>query len=355
MKIIHVIAYYGDYLGGLQNYVKELAKRQKAEGHEVKIITSNLYGFQKKVDGIKIIRCKAWFSAFRVPFTPSLPIKLLKEKCDVVHAHLPLPGMDLSVALKKLLSPKTKLILTIHNDLQINSITSRIFGWIHNKILIKIPICLSNSVITTTKSFTDDLKYKIPLKKHKVIPLGVDTNLFRDLGLKRENKILFVGRMIPEKGLHLLVDAINQVKYTIPDVKLIIAHQRVYNYNEYYNKIKKEGKGFIIEKENCKPKDLVKLYNQCKCLGIASLQESFGLIFLESLACNCPVVSFNLPGPKEALKNKVNWVPLGNVDKLADEIEKALKSKDKINSRGFVKNNFSWDKINKQILEVYEE
>src|SRR3989344_6620128 len=115
MKIVHALAYYGDYLGGIQRYVNELAKRQKAEGHEVKIITSDLYGSQKQIDGVPIIRCKSWFSAFRTAFMPSLPFKLLKEKCDVVHAHLPSPGLDLSVAFSKKFNPKTKLIVTIHN------------------------------------------------------------------------------------------------------------------------------------------------------------------------------------------------------------------------------------------------
>lgn len=355
MKIVHVLAYYGDYLGGLQNYVRELAKRQKAAGHEVKIITSNLYGSKKKIDGIEIIRCNVWFSAFRVPFMPSLLVKLLKEKCDVLHAHLPLPGLDLAVSIKKILNPKTKLILTIHNDLQINSITSKVFGWIHNNILIKFPIAFSNSVITTTKSFSDNLNYKIPSKKHNVIPLGVDIDLFKDLNLMRENNVLFIGRIIPEKGLHLLVEAVKKARNKIPNLKLVAAYQKVYDYEKYYNKIKEESKDFLIEKENCSPKELVVLYNKCKCLAVASLQESFGLIYLESLACNCPVVSFELPGPKEALKNKVKWVPLENINKLAEEIVKKVNSNKKEDNCKFIKDNFSWDRVNKKIVEVYKK
>jgi glycosyltransferase involved in cell wall biosynthesis len=355
MKIVHVLAYYGDYLGGIQNYVRELAKRQRAEGHEVKIITSDLYGKQKRIDGVNIIRCKSWFSAFRVPFMPSLPFKLLNEKCDIVHVHLPLPGLDLACSLKKSIHKDTKLIITIHNDLQINSLISKIFGWIHNKFLISIAIKKSDFVITTTKSFADSLIYKIPKNKHRIIILGVDTNLFKDLGLKREDQVLFVGRIIPEKGLHLLIESIKEVRKDLPFVKLVVAYQNVYNYNEYYNSVTKEGKDFLIEKENCQPKELVKLYNQCKCLVLPSLQESFGTVFLESLACNCPVVAFDLPGPKEAFNNRVRWISLGDVNKLAQEIKKVMIAKKIDSLNNSIKDNFSWDKINKKILEVYKE
>ena len=354
MKIIHVLAYYGNYFGGIQRYVEELAKRQKKAGHEVKIITSDLYGSQKQIDGVPIIRCKSWFSAFRVPFTPSLLIKLLNEVCDVLHVHLPLPGFDLAVSFKKWIHKKTKLIITIHNDLQIKSLTSKIFGWVHNKFLIKSPIKKSDLIITTTKSFAKNLPYKIPKEKHRIIPLGVDTKLFRDLKLKRENNLLFVGRMIPEKGLHLLVEAIKKVRKELPSVKLIVVHQKVYNYDKYYDSIKTEGKEFLIEKENCEPKDLVRIYNKCKCLVVPSLQESFGLTYLEALACNCPVVSFKLPGPKEALGNKIRWALLRDIDGLAQEIKKIIKTKKKNKFNFFIKNKFSWEKVANQHIKLYK-
>lgn len=358
MRIVHALAYYGDYLGGIQIYVRELAKRQKAEGHKVKIITSDLYGSQKKIDGIKVIRCKSWFSAFRVPFTPSLPFKLLKEDCDVLHVHLPLPWLDICSVLKKLVHKKTKLVLTIHNDLQINSVCSNIFGWVHNKFLIGNVIKKSDSIITTTKAFANSLVYKIPKEKQKIIPLGIDTKKFKPNKKIKKNQILFVGRLIPEKGLHLLMLAMKKVRKEFPNLKLIVAYQPVYNYPDYYREIKSLDDGFLVEKKDCSQKELISLYSESKCFVLPTLQESFGLVLLESMACQTPVICFNLPGPASFI-NKKNGILIerGNTTKLAEAIIKILNDTKRYqkNLRDYVKKEFNWDKINKQILGVYKK
>ena len=252
MRIVHVLGYYGNYQGGIQNYVHEITKRQKKQGHDVKIITSNIKGNQKKIDDVPIIRCKSWFSASRVPFSPSLIIKLLNEKCDVIHAHLPLPFWDLAVSLKKLIHRKTKLIVNIHNYSPRTSRLKKRLSIINDSVLIRPAISLSNSIITTTKVFADSLRYQIPKKKNFIIPLGVDLNKFSQVGKRDKNLILFVGRLIPEKGLHILIEAVKKLRKDNKKIKLLAVCSDAYDFNNYEKRIIEKSKEFdapVLEKK----------------------------------------------------------------------------------------------------------
>jgi len=358
MKIVHALAYYGEYLGGIQSYVKELAKRQREEGNEVKIITSDLYGEENQIDKIPVIRVKSWFSAFRVPFIPGLPIKLLKEDCDILHVHLPLPGLDLSAALKKWIHPKTKLIITLHNYIPINSKLSKIFSWFHNKFLISPALKASDRIVVTTKAFADSLPYKLPSRKINVISLGVDFKYFYPNKRYNKNQVLFVGRMIPEKGLHILMESMNSVRKHVNGAKLLAICSETYDYKDYERKIKKLDKYKILTIiKNVPHNKIRKYYADSACFVMPSLDlDSFGFVLIESMACGCPVISSDLPGPSSIVNKNVGLVvPRGNTEELSKAIVYMLKKGEKFrkNCREYAENNFSWEKINKQILGVY--
>jgi len=360
MKIVHALAYYGNYLGGIQNYVKELSERQKKQGHEVKIITSDLYGKKKRVSGVEIIRAKTWFSAFRVPFMPSLLYKMLKEDCDVLHVHLPLPGLDISAVLKKLIHKKTKLIITIHNYIPINSKLSSFFAWVHNKILIRFPLMASDAVIVTTKGFSESLDYNIPEGRERIIPLGVDLKYFYPSKKHDKNSVLFVGRMIPEKGLHVLAEAMNSVRKKFKNAQLTAICSETYNYGEYEKKVRKLDKsGFLKIIKNVPHKKIRKYYASSACLVMPSLDlDSFGFVLIEAMACGCPVISSNLPGPSSVVNKKCGIVvPKGNVKKLSEAIISILKDQEKFRTPciDYARKNFSSNTVYKNVMKVYNE
>lgn len=357
MKIVHALAYYGNYIGGMQVYVKELAKRQKEAGHQVKIITSDLYGKQKEIDGINIVRVKALFSLFRVPFTPLLPYYLIKEDCDILHVHLPLPWLDICSVIKKVIHKNIKLIVHIHNYVPFKSKISKLFAFIHDKFLIKIAIYKANYVITPTSAFSASLKYKIPEEKHINSPYGVVTERFYPSKTYEKNSILFVGRIIPEKGLHILMKAMNLVKNQIDNVRLIVVGADTYNYNQYENKIMALDNGFLIMKKNI-PNNLIrKYYANSVCLVMPSLDiDSFGIVLIEAMACGCPVICSDLPGPSSIVNKDCGIiVPKGNVEMLRQAIIYMLKNSKNMRekARKYVENNYSWDKVYKQIEEIY--
>lgn len=354
LKIVHALAYYGAYSGGIQHYVKGLARQQAMDGHDVVIVTSSGYASDPLSDGARVIRAKTLFSAFRVPFTPTLPLKLLKERFDVLHVHLPLPWLDLCAILIKMLKRNIVLVITIHNDLQVSSLLSKVLAFIHNHFSIICAIECADGIITSTNAFADSLPYSIPTNKHFVISPGIDRDVFKPLNLARKKEVLFVGRMIPEKGLHLLVEAFKQVRRRYPEYRLIVAYQDVYSYEDYYREAIGQSSVYRVEEKNCSRQKLVTLYNTSKCLVVPSLQESYSLTILEAIACGCPVVAFKLPGPYEAFsKANVRWVPLGDVDALASQIIDCIEAECYVAQIGELTGT-SWSKIARKIESVYK-
>jgi len=356
LKIVHALAYYGNYLGGLQTYVKEIATRQKKQ-HDVKILTSDLYGKDKIVDGIPLIKTPVLFSFFRIPFTPFLPKKLLDQNCDILHVHLPLPWLDICAVFKKTIHPKTRLIVTIHNDIAINSLLSNVLAFFHNKILINLVINKADKIITTSKEFYKSLPYNIPLNKLSVVQLGVDTKMFYPNDTFNKNKILFVGRLIPEKGLHILVSAMEKVIKEIPETELNIISSNTYNYKKYEKKILGKNIPNIKIFKNIPYKEMRSFYADATVTVMPSLySESFGFVQLESMACGCPVIVSDLPGLNSIVTKDTGLiVEQGNVDELANAIIKILKSKSISRSkiRKSTVSNYSWEKVYPKLISAY--
>ncbi len=360
MKIVHALAYFGNYKGGLQLYVQNLAKKQLEEGHDVKIITSSYYGNQKNIEGIPIIRVKALFSAFRVPFTPMLPLILLREECDILHAHLPLPWLDISCVVKKFFHKKTKFIITLHNYLPTKSIISKIFAFIHNKFLISSAIYFSDRIITTTNEFAQSLPYHIPQSKHVNIPLGVDTEHFNMQSQNEFNKfqVLFVGRLIPEKGLDILVKAMKIVTKKIPEARLLALCSETYNYSQFEKELERIGRNYLTIKKNVSHKRMPIIYQQSSVLVMPSIDlDSFGYVLLEAMACGCPVITTDLPGPSSVVDKMTGLVvKRGHINDLSTAIIKALKkiNYDRTEISKSTEEKYSFNNIFPKIMEAYQ-
>jgi len=84
--------------------------------------------------------------------------------------------------------------------------------------------------------------------------------------------------------------------------------------------------------------------------------DSFGIVLIEAMACGCPVICSDLPGPSSIVNKDCGIiVPKGNVEMLRQAIIYMLKNSKNMRekARKYVENNYSWDKVYKQIEEIY--
>ncbi|KHO46262.1 MAG: glycosyl transferase group 1 [archaeon GW2011_AR3] len=139
------------------------------------------------------------------------------------------------------------------------------------------------------------------IDKKKFHP-GIDgSNVRKKHHLKNEPVILFVGRLSPHKGVHLLIQAMKIVNENRSNAKLIIVGKPTFE--GYYGRLKAlSGRntifaGFIDDNE------LPQYYASCDVYATASLWEGFDIPVAEAQACGKPVVAFDIGSHREVVKN----------------------------------------------------
>jgi glycosyltransferase involved in cell wall biosynthesis len=367
MRILHALAYYGNYFGGIQHSVNEITKRQRSLGHDVKIVTSDMFGSSDLVDGVPVRRLKTAFEAFRVPLMPSLPFVLAREDYDVLHVYLPLPYLDMAAAYAKKIRPKAKLVLSIRNFLpNPASIISRVAGSVHNNFTINVAIRTANAVIFTNRQFASSVPYHVPAEKQFIVPNGIDTETFHPNADSSydPNQLLFVGRLVPEKGLEILMRAMRIVQATLPNVKLVAVVTDYYNQKQYLEKVLSLDNHFLELSSRLPLEELAQLYRESAVFVLPSIGlESFGNVLIEAMASGCPVISTDMPGPKDLVESGANYgvgtvVSKGNFEELAKAIISETRNSSKerrAKIAEYARTKGSWDEVAEQLLTVYEK
>jgi glycosyltransferase involved in cell wall biosynthesis len=204
-----------------------------------------------------------------------------------------------------------------------------------------------------------------------MIPNGVDTNIYdsieddlRDFrakfALPEEKIVLYVGRLVYEKGIHILINAVPKV-LSKANAKFIIVGSG-YMKEQLLAIVRGMGlehkvlfEGFVDEQS------LLKLQKCADVTVVPSLFEPFGIVALEAMAAKSPVVVSDTGGMSEIVEHDVTGVKVypDNPDSLAWGINRILLD-DKYrqwivdNAYRVVQNKYGWSKIAEQTKSIYE-
>ncbi|TCP61493.1 YheC/YheD family protein [Baia soyae] len=251
-----------------------------------------------------------------------------------------------------------------------------------SKVLKKYDMILVNSQFLRSRVIA--MEENLSDRCH-VVPLGVNLKMFPSIHepdcqqnriLERQKRklggrpvLLFVGRIIPQKGLHHLLEAFVEVVKQEPDAKLLIAGSSYYGKEfetEYLKKCKKLVEPCVTQVEwlGYVPNDqLPSIYQLADLLITPSVgNEAFGLVNLEAMATGLPVLSTTVGGIGEVVQDGVNGKLL-SPDILSKRIEKVLlhwlKNPQLLKemgqqSRKIVEEKFSWKRVAEDLKSYYQ-
>jgi len=246
---------------------------------------------------------------------------LEKEKMDVIDGHYEDYGA--AVAYLTSILCKTRYICTCHRGT-----LAEISGG--RRGVIGVALENANCVMVPSHSLANDAKEYCPKKLITVVHNAVDLNLFKSMNERifKRKTILSIGRFDKLKGYEFLLEAMKRVLEINKDVDLLIVGCGPEEHN-----IKRIAKNLdildnVIFIDFVPPNDLPVYYSSSEFFALATLCESFGITFVEAMACGIPVVSTNVAAVPEVVNGGGILVEPRNSDQLAEAMLKLLNDED---------------------------
>jgi len=227
-------------------------------------------------------------------------------------------------------------------------------------------ICCSNYMISHVK-----WAFGLPEDKLVMIPNGVDVKEYeknanvdlssfrRKFALPEEKIVLFVGRLVYEKGIHVLINAVPKILEKV-NAKFVIVGSG-YMKESLSEIVRKMGLSHKVLFTGFLDDETLRKLQKCADVSVVpSLFEPFGIVALEAMAAKSPVVVSDSGGLSEIVEHDVTGVKVypNNSDSLTWGVTRVLLDEKyanwlRENAYKKVKENFSWEKISRQTKNVY--
>ena len=285
---------------------------------------------------------KTWKEIMKTNYEFSLLVKMYEmakeDKFDIIQLHSRINALHIAPFVQK------PICFTYHNPFNYPVETSSsklIFKFLQNNISTNVHfISLSNA----QRKPLPDLNYAATVYN------GTDIKRF-SFNDKRGNYLAFAGRILPQKGIHIAIRVAEKT-----GKKLKIAGEIPRDHLDYWNTKVKPHLSKKITYEGMLDQDqMVKFYQKAEALIHPTLlEESFGLVLTEAMACGTPAIAFNRGAIPEVIKNNKT----GYVVKNQAEMIKAVKKIDEIKKedcRKWVEKNFTIEKMIDNYEKVYHK
>jgi glycosyltransferase involved in cell wall biosynthesis len=371
-------------IGGISPHVYHLSRSLAKNGVKVYVVTCDFPNAPQHeiMDDVEVYRIDSYknpspdFASWVYLMNMNMQkeaatlIKSLGGKVDVLHAHdwlVATAGIGLKHVFRR------PLFATMHSTEigrrnGINSDYERMIheteAWLAYEAW-KV-ICCSDYMISHVR-----WAFGLPEDKLIMVPNGVNyeaysknneeslTQFRHKISLPEEKIVLFVGRLVYEKGVHVLVNAVPRILEKV-NAKFIIVGNG-YMKEQLSNLVKVMGLSHKVLFTGFVDDETLRRLQKCADVSVVpSLFEPFGIVALEAMAAKSPVVVSDTGGLSEIVEHDVSGVKTytGNPESLAWGIIKVLTDKAyadwiKTNAYNRVKDKYDWDKIARQTIAIY--
>ncbi len=364
MKVLQLGKFYFPVVGGIETALKDICESLADEVQVQVLVANDRLRTEQEQGRIAVTRVASAGKFFSCSMAPSYPYWARKFHADLIHVHLANPLAELSALLADRDIP---VVAHFHSD--VVRPVPRPLRAVYNRFLHAFYRRADCIVVPTPRHI--DISAFVPYYRDKcrVVPFGIPLSRFEldDAGRKRVNElkdglptVLFVGRLVPYKGVQFLVRALENLK-----ARLWVVGTGPLE-TSLKNLVREKGiADRVVFLGHLSDEDLVTYYHACDVFALPSItnQEMFGLVQLEAMACRKPVVSTTVPTgvPWVNQHGKTGYtVTPGSSAELAQSIQRLLSSRELRNEMGAagrarVERHFTSAKMAEGILQVYQE
>jgi glycosyltransferase involved in cell wall biosynthesis len=344
---------------GIETYYEEIGKRLAGMGHRVTVYCRTYFTPPgKEHNGMQVVRLPAIQSKHLETLVHTFlsTLHVLVQPCDVVHYHA--LGPALFSFIPRLAGKKT--VVTVQGlDWQ-----RKKWGRIASAVLrlgeraaVSLPTQTMVVSATLQKHYLDALKAKT-----SYVPNGgvlrerhLPGKLF-DWGLEPGKYILFLGRLSPEKGCHVLVEAYDRLE---TDIKLVMAGASSYC-DEYSRQLRTHASDRIKILDWVSGEALDELLTNALIFVLPSDLEGLSLALLDAMGAGLCVVASDVPENREAVEDAGFTFRRGDASDLADRLRflianPAVREAAGQAAKRRVREHYQWAQIAEQIERVYLE
>ena len=375
MKILQLTTHFKPNIGGVETHLNDLVNALIKRNSIVTVLTYRplttkvKWKIYESENGASIIRIPWLANLFYklIPFPafeflylfPGLlmvtPVVLLVKKPEVIHGHGLVAGF-VSVFWGKILGKRT--VISTHSiyNFSEQGFYRKFAGWIFKNA----DVCLGLS----KQAGAEILSLGADKNKVKTFTYWIDLNKFKAQGSKLKVKkklrwndkfiVLFVGRLVQEKGIEQLLESVKSWDHNI---NLVIIGS-----GPLESKIKKAS---VRNKDikfmgSVSQDNLPTYYSGADVLIVPSTsEEGFGRVILEALACNLPVIGANRGAISEAINESVGRLIDVNPKNIKEAVEHFYNSRDELSSlskncRQFAERRYSERNV-ETILRAYSD
>ena len=377
MRILMQQWAYFPWVGGAEVFTQHLAEYMVTRGHQVDIVTGLLGkpgieydGWQEELDvinGVNVHRVRVpgvKYAGIMVGIWRMLTrsLKLQQQNdYDIIHSHI-FPAMVCGALSKR----DKKLVITLQGgDIGEYKESSRLIRALEMPFIYwslrkaDMVHCVSTHIARAAR--------RLSARDVTVVPNGVDTSIFhpydryqlrKKLGYSpREKIVVSTSRLTPKNGLDYLIKA----TATLGDVKLIIigdGEQRKH-LESLIQDLKLKNRVFLLG--TLPHKELPQYLAIADAFCRPSVNEGFGISFIESMACRIPTIGTAVGGITDIINHGENGilVPPEDAGTLSRALKRVIEDGNlakQIAERGYqtVREKFTWEKVLQQMEGVYQ-
>jgi phosphatidylinositol alpha-mannosyltransferase len=338
MKVALACPYAWDAAGGVQVHVRQLAGHLQARGHDVLVLAPAMSGPASSSAGpaevdfpgdhaVRIVgrAVRIPYQGTVAPISPSLPMLARVGRAlrgfgpDVVHAHEPLtPSVSMAAAFR---SP-APVVATFHAFAERSALLSAaapVLRPLWNRLRVRIAVSEAAARFVEAR-FSGEVR---------VIPNGCDVELFAsgrpDPGLPSGRRMVWVGRLDPQKGFRVAVEAFGMLAPRHEDLRLVVAGDG--RDRAALDHLAPRVRARVLALGQVAHHDLPAVLAGADVFVAPAVgQESFGLVLVEAMAAGVPVVASDIEGYREVCRPGIDGLLVrpGDPARLAAAVERVL-------------------------------